>query len=327
MTGEKIDVLLLGPKKATIFDQLKDVFNLHCMVDAASPDALLASAGSRIRGIAISATTAKADADLLAKLPRLEVVSTFGVGYDHVAYKWAAEHRIVVTNTPEVLNEEVADTALGLLLCTVRELAAADRLVRSGKWPERYYRLTPGTLRNATVGLIGMGRIGQAIARRLDAFLVKVVYHSRNPQPGVPYQHYPDLIAMARDVDVLLAIVPGGPSTKNLINRAVLDALGPEGFVINMARGTVVDEPELVKALQEKRIMGAGLDVYWDEPNAPKELFGLDNVVLLPHVGSASVATRRAMEQLVVDNILAWAGGKPLLTPVPETPWPPQKRT
>ena len=324
--ADKAEVLLLGPKKPTIVNQLGPIFNLHCMVDAADRNALVAGVGSRIRGIAVSATTEKVDADLMAKLPRLEIVSTFGVGYDHVAAKWAGEHGIAVTNTPDVLNEEVADTALGLLLCTVRELCAAERLVRSGKWPERYHRLTPGSLRNATVGLIGMGRIGQAIARRLDAFQVKVVYHSRRPQQGVAYQYYPDLIAMARDVDVLLAIVPGGASTKNLINRAVLDALGPEGFVINMARGTVVDEPELVKALQEKRIMGAGLDVYWNEPHAPKELFELDNVVLFPHVGSASVATRQAMDQLVVDNLKAWGEGKAPLTPVPDAPWPPQKR-
>ena len=225
-----------------------------------------------------------------------------------------------------MLNEEVADTALGLLLCTVRELPQAERFLRAGKWLEKGYRLTPASLRDATVGLVGMGRIGQAIARRLEAFQVKVVYHSRNPQSGVAYKHYPDLVAMARDVDILLAIVPGGPTTQNMINATVLDALGPEGIFINMARGSVVDEAALIKALQERRILSAGLDVYPKEPEVSKDLIALDNVVLFPHLGSASVATRRAMDQLVVDNLLAWGAGKAPLTPVPETPWPPRKK-
>jgi lactate dehydrogenase-like 2-hydroxyacid dehydrogenase len=225
-----------------------------------------------------------------------------------------------------VLTEEVADTALGLLLCTVREFPQAERYLRAGKWLRKGYRLTPATLRNRTVGLVGMGAIGQAIARRLEACKVPVVYHSRRPRADVPYRHYPDLIAMARDVDILLVIVPGGPSTQNMINAPVLDALGPDGIFINMARGSVVDEPALIKALQEKRILSAGLDVYANEPQVPKELIEMENVVLFPHLGSASEATRRAMDQMVVDNLLAWGAGKPPLTPVPETPWPPKKR-
>jgi lactate dehydrogenase-like 2-hydroxyacid dehydrogenase len=261
----------------------------------------------------------------MARLPKLEIVSTFAVGYDHVDAKWAGEHGVVVTNTPGVLTEEVADTALGLLLCTVREFPQAERFLRAGKWLERGYRLTPATLRDRTVGLVGMGNIGQAIARRLDAFEVPVVYHTRRPRAGVPYRHYPDLLAMARDVDILLVIVPGGRETENLITAQVLDALGPDGIFINMARGSVVDEPALIKALQEKRILSAGLDVYASEPDVPKELIAMDNVVLFPHLGSATVATRRAMDQLVVDNLLAWGAGKPPLTPVPETPWPSKK--
>jgi lactate dehydrogenase-like 2-hydroxyacid dehydrogenase len=326
MAGEKADVLLLGPKKAPMVDQLSAAFNLHMVAEAKDFDAFDAALAPRIRAIAISATTEKVPAALMARLPRLEIVSTFGVGYDHIETKWAGEHGITVTNTPGVLNEEVADTALGLLLCTVRELPQAERFLRAGKWLEKGYRLTPASLRDATVGLVGMGRIGQAIARRLEAFQVKVVYHSRNPQSGVMYKHYPDLVAMARDVDILLTIVPGGPATQNMINAAVLDALGPEGIFINMARGSVVDEPALIKALQERRILSAGLDVYPKEPEVSKELIALDNVVLLPHLGSASVATRRAMDQLVVDNLLAWDAGKPPLTPVPETPWPPKKK-
>jgi lactate dehydrogenase-like 2-hydroxyacid dehydrogenase len=304
---------------------LSAAFDLHMAADAADFDSFIAGVAPRIRGIALSVTSERAPGALMAKMPRLEIVSTFGVGYDHVEVAWAAAHGVTVTNTPDVLNEEVADTALGLLLCTVRELPQAERYLRAGKWLEKGYRLTPATLRGATVGLVGMGRIGQAIARRLDAFQVTVVYHSRRPQSGVPYKHYPNLVEMARDVDVLLAIVPGGPTTANMINAEVLDALGPEGIFINMARGSVVDDAALIKALQQKKILSAGLDVYRNEPEVPKELIALDNVVLLPHLGSASVATRRAMDQLVVDNLLAWGSGKPPLTPVPETPWPPKK--
>jgi lactate dehydrogenase-like 2-hydroxyacid dehydrogenase len=225
-----------------------------------------------------------------------------------------------------VLTEEVADTALGLLLCTVREFPQAERHLRAGKWPQKNYPLSKATLRDRTVGMVGMGRIGQAIARRLDAMHVPIVYHSRRPAAGVSYRHYPKLIDMARDVDVLMVITPGGAETKNLINAGVLRALGPNGILINMSRGSVVDEPALIKALQDKTILSAGLDVFAREPEVPAELLAMDHVVLFPHVGSASVATRERMDQLVVDNLLAWAAGKPPLTPVPETPWPPKQQ-
>ena len=262
MAADKADVLLIGPKKPVIVEGLSPAFNLHILADASEPDAFLSAHAPRVRALAVSASTEIIDAPLMARFPQLEIVSTFAVGYDHVDARWAGQHGITVTNTPGVLNEEVADTALGLLLCTVREFPQAERFLRAGKWQERGYRLTPATLRNATVGLVGMGRIGQAIARRLDAFQVTVVYHSRRPQPQVSYRHYPDLIDMARDVDVLLVIVPGGAATQNMINADVLDALGPEGIFVNMARGSVVDEPALIKALQDRRILAAGLDVY-----------------------------------------------------------------
>jgi len=323
--AEKTDVLLIGPKKPVIYDGLRAVFDVHAMADAKDPDALVKELAPRVRAIACTVSTERVDGALMARLPRLEIVSTFAVGYDHIDSKWAGGHGVTVTNTPDVLTEEVADTALGLLLCTVRELPQAERYLRAGKWLERDYRLTPATLRDRTVGLIGMGRIGQAIARRLDGFKVPVVYHSRRPQPGVAYRHYPDLTAMARDVDILLVIVPGGQATRHMITAPVLEALGPDGIFINMARGSVIDEAVLIKALQDKTIMTAGLDVYANEPKVPQELLAMENVVLFPHVGSATVATRRAMEQLVVDNLLAWAAGKSPLTPVPETPWPPRK--
>jgi lactate dehydrogenase-like 2-hydroxyacid dehydrogenase len=187
------------------------------------------------------------------------------------------------------------------------------------------YRLTPATLRDRTVGIVGMGRIGKAIARRLEAFGVPVVYHSRNPQTGVTYKYYSKLVDMARDVDTLMVIVPGGAATKNLIDAEVLKALGPNGILINMARGSVVDEQALIQALKDRTIMSAGLDVFVNEPQVPQELIDMDHIVLFPHLGSASVATRRAMDQLVVDNLTSWFSGKGPLTPVPETPYPPKK--
>ena len=288
-------------------------------------DAFLKELGDKIRAMAVAYTANKVDGAFLQHFPKLEQISSFGVGYDHIDAKWAGEHGIVVTNTPDVLNEEVADTALGLLLCTVREFPQADRYVRAGKWPSAHYPLSKATLRNRTVGMVGMGRIGKAIARRLEAFGVPVVYHSRNPQAGVTYKYYPKLLDMARDVDTLMVIVPGGASTQNMINAEVLKALGPNGIVINMARGSVIDEPALIEALKNRTIYSAGLDVFAKEPHVPKELLEMDHVVLLPHLGSASEATRAAMDQLVVDNILAWAAGKPPLTPVAETPYPPKR--
>jgi lactate dehydrogenase-like 2-hydroxyacid dehydrogenase len=321
MAGEKPDVLLIGAKKPVMVKGLEPKVTLHYLVDAKDPDAFLKSVADKVRAIAIAYTANKLDAAFMQKLPKLEQISSFGVGYDHIDATWAGQHGIVVTNTPEVLNEEVADTAIGLLLNTVREFPQAERYLRAGKWASQgHYPLTKATLRNRTVGMVGMGRIGKAIAKRLDAFGVPVVYHSRNPQKGLNYKYYPKLLDMARDVDTLMVIVPGGANTNNMINAEVLNALGPNGVLINMARGSVVDEPALIEALKNRTIYSAGLDVFAKEPHVPKELLDMDHVVLFPHLGSSTEVTRAAMDQLVVDNILAWAAGKPPLTPVPETP-------
>jgi len=320
MDAKRKEVLLLGPLKPVVVNGLEAGCTLHKVAAANDRDAFMA-AHTDVRAIACSATTERVPGDLMARFPKLQIVSSFGVGYDHMDVKWAAGHGVILTNTPNVLTEEVADTALGLLLCTVREFPQAERYLRAGKWREKDYPLTKASLRNRTVGLVGMGAIGQAIARRLDAMQAPVVYHTRKPRRELPYRHYPNLVGMARDVDILLAIVPGGAGTRNMINAEVLDALGPDGILINMARGSVVDEPALIKALKEKRIMSAGLDVYAKEPDVPQELIAMENVVLFPHLGSASVFTRERMDQLIVDNILAWAAGKPPLTPVAETPW------
>jgi lactate dehydrogenase-like 2-hydroxyacid dehydrogenase len=327
MAAEKTDVLLIGPPKPVIVNGLAGPFNLIKLSDAKDAEKLLAETAPRVRAMAVSGTEQRVNGAFMTRFPKLEIVSSFGVGYDHVDADWAGKHGITVTNTPDVLTEEVADTALGLLLCTVREFPQAERYVRAGKWAQKGYPLSRATLRNRTVGMVGLGRIGQAIARRLEAMHVPVVYHSRRPAAGVSYRHYPKLIDMARDVDVLLVITPGGAETKNLINAEVLAALGPTGILINMARGSVVDEAALIRALQDKTILSAGLDVYVREPEVPPELIAMDHVVLFPHLGSASVATREKMDQLVVDNLLAWAAGKAPLTPVAETPWPPKKRS
>jgi lactate dehydrogenase-like 2-hydroxyacid dehydrogenase len=319
MAANKNEVVLVGPSKPVIATGLKG-FTLHVLAAGTSRETFLAS-HAHARAMVVTAAPQRLDDTWLARFPELEIISSFGVGYDHIDATAAAKRGIIVTNTPAVLTEEVADTALGLLLCTVREFPQADRFVRTGKWMEKGYPLSKATLRNRTVGIVGMGAIGQAIARRLEACRVPVVYHTRAPRRELAYRHYPSLVDMARAVDILLVIVPGGPSTQNMINAEVLDALGPGGILINMARGSVVDQPALIKALKEKRIMSAGLDVYVKEPEVPQELIAMENVVLFPHLGSASVFTREKMDQLVVDNILAWAAGKPPLTPVPETPW------
>ena len=326
MAAEKADVLLIGPPKPVIVNRLSGTFNLVRFPDAQHRDKFFAENAPGVRAMAVAATEERVDGPFMTRFPRLEIVSSFGVGYDHVDAAWAGAHGITVTNTPDVLTEEVADTALGLLLCTAREFVQAECYVRAGKWPQKNYPLSKATLRDRTVGMVGMGRIGQAIARRLTAMQVPVVYHSRRPAAGLSYRYYPNLIDMARDVDVLMVITPGGAETKNLINAEVLSALGPDGILINMARGSVVDEPALIKALHEKTILSAGLDVFAREPEVPSELIAMDHVVLFPHLGSASVATREKMDQLVVDNLLAWGAGKPPLTPVPETPWPPKQR-
>jgi len=316
----KPGILVYGPKKPLIERGLAERFNVHIFQNSDDLAKLSADEVNNIRGMAIT-NLVKADSAMLARFPKLEMVASFGVGYDHVDFRYAAEHNIVVTHTPDVLTDEVADTAIGLLIATLREFINADRYVREGRWAKQSYHLSPGSLRDRTVGIVGMGRIGQAIAKRLDAFGVPIVYHSRNPAAGVSYKHYPNLIEMAKAVDTMIAITPGGASTLKMINAEVLKALGPRGVFINVARGSVVDEEALIAALKDGTIMAAGLDVFAHEPNVPEAFWSMSNVVLLPHIASASVATRNAMDQLVVDNLLNWFSGKPALTPVPETPF------
>jgi lactate dehydrogenase-like 2-hydroxyacid dehydrogenase len=320
VSSEKIDLVVHGPIKPIVTNGFPDQFVLHQFETTGDLERLTPEVAARVRGLAITYNTVRGDARTLARFPKLEIVASFGVGYDHVDAAYARDHSIMVTNTPDVLTEEVADIAMGLLITTLREFIKADKYLRSGLWQTQQFPLSVGSLRDRKVGMVGMGRIGQAIARRLDASKVPVVYHTRNPAPGVSYKHYPDLIEMAKVVDTLVIIVPGGPATTKMINADVMKALGPRGVIINVARGTVVDEQAMIAALKSGTILAAGLDVFEREPNVPDELKAMQNVVLLPHIGSASVVTRNAMDQLVVDNLKAWFAGKPPLTPVAETP-------
>lgn len=267
-----------------------------------------------IRGVA---SHTKIDQQFIDALPNLEIIANYGVGYDAVDAAYARTKNIVVTNTPDVLNEEVADLTLGLLLSVVREIPKAAAFVREGRWKTEDYPLSRLTLRNRRVGIYGMGRIGRCIARRVEAFGLPVAYHSRRPAEGVAYDYFPSLLELAGAVDVLISIVPGGPSTANSVNAEVLAALGPEGVFINVGRGTVVDENALINALRTGAIAAAGLDVLVDEPNVSEELLAVDNLTILPHIGSASVNTRIAMADLVAQNVIAWFQTGAAITPVP----------
>jgi lactate dehydrogenase-like 2-hydroxyacid dehydrogenase len=317
----KADVLMLAPMLPLVIEKLSDAFTLHRLWEAPDREAFLREVGPRIRGIAVGGGGhLPVGAALYDSLPNLEILSSFGVGYDHIDAQEAGRRGIVVTNTPGVLDDEVADLAIGLLLATIRQLPQSDRYLRQGRWLEKPYPLTT-TLRGRTVGILGLGRIGKAIAKRIEAFGVPVMYHGRSEQAGVPHRYFPTLVGLAEAVDVLIVIAPGGAGTKHIVNAEVLQALGPNGILINVARGSLVDEKALVEALRNRTILSAGLDVFEDEPRVPQDLIDIEHTVLLPHVGSATVHTRNAMGQLVVDNLTSWFAGKGPLTPVQETPY------
>lgn len=311
-------ILMPAPMPADVMAGLAERFMLHRLWQQPDPDAFLASVAPSIRGLATNTLAGAIDASWFDRLPALEIVSSFGVGYDRVDAVAAAARGIVVTNTPGVLDEEVADLAIGLLLATLRRIPQADRFVREGRWPAGHFPLSP-TLRGRRVGILGLGAIGKMVARRLEGFGVEIGYHGRSRQTGVVYEYYASPVALAARSDVLVVVVPGGAATRHLVDAGVLVALGPDGVLVNVARGSVVDEAALIEALRTGTIGGAGLDVFEDEPNVPAALIEMGNVVLLPHIASASHATRAAMGRLVADNLIAWFDGQPAVTPVPET--------
>jgi lactate dehydrogenase-like 2-hydroxyacid dehydrogenase len=309
-----VEILSTGWFYQPAYESMERDFTVHKLWQAKDGDALLAEVGGRIRGIQAMPAN-KTTAELMDALPKLEIISCFGVGVDGVDLEAAKKRGLTVTNTPDVLNECVADLAMGLTLATMRRISLGDRFVRAGSWLKGEFALTQ-KVGGKTMGILGYGRIGKAIAKRAEAFGMTIAYHGRHRQDGVAHKYYANLTEMARDCDVLLAICPGGAATRHLVNAEVLKALGPAGTLINVARGSVVDEQALVKALAEGSLGAAGLDVYESEPRVPEALFGMDQVVLQPHVDSATHETRMAMGNLTVDNLRAHFAGKPPLTPV-----------
>ncbi|MES1928075.1 D-isomer specific 2-hydroxyacid dehydrogenase [Salinisphaera dokdonensis CL-ES53] len=297
-----------------VLGQLESAFTVHVLpTQESEAETMLRDVGPRIRGLATNAVQAPPVA-VLDVLPNLEVIASSGIGTDALNADYAHGRGIVVANTPDVLSEDVADAGIMLMLAVSRQLLHADRNVRDGLWLKG---LSLGhRVNNKRLGIVGLGRIGRAIARRAEAFDMVIAYHQRRADHELPYRYYDDVAALAADSDFLMVVVPGGPATENMIDRRVLDALGPQGVLINVGRGSTVDEPALVAALAEGRIRGAGLDVLADEPNVPEALCTMDQVVLAPHYASGTVETRLAMGQLVVDNLRAHFRGDPLLTPV-----------
>ena len=318
MTNTLRDITILVPGRL-LDHAVKRVDKTFTMIRLDDADPALVDARMRgsVRGLASMTGISAAFMDAL---PKLEIIANMGVGYDAVDAKHAGAKGIMVTNTPDVLTEEVADTTLGLLLNTVRELPRAEQWLRQGRWvKEGGYPLTPATLRGRRVGIFGMGRIGLAIARRIEAFGLPIAYHNRRKVEGVRYAYHPTLLGLAEAVDTLISVAPASPSTDRAVNAEILKALGPNGVFVNIGRGSTVDETALIAALKDGTIRAAGLDVFADEPRVPQALIDVPNASLLPHVGSASVHTRNAMGDLVVDNLISWFSGKGPLTAVPET--------
>jgi lactate dehydrogenase-like 2-hydroxyacid dehydrogenase len=308
------EILVNSKLHQPTLDALDQRFQTHHLWQASDRPALLQGLGERVRAVASSGGT-PLGADLLAALPKLELVACFGVGVDAIDLNLCAARGIRVTNTPDVLSDEVADLTIGLVLATMRRIVTADRYVRAGHWLKAPFPLNRAVT-GKTLGILGLGRIGREIAARAEALKMRIAYHSRRPVADVAYAYHPTARDLAAASDVLVVITPGGPETQHIVDAGVLDALGRDGVLINVARGSCVDQDALVSALLEGRIAGAGLDVFADEPRVPEALFALDTVVLQPHQASGTIETRAAMGKLVIDNLVAWSEGKPLLTPV-----------
>lgn len=310
----KIDLLAVTPLSPLLAPQLQDQFETHCL--ASLDPAAFAAVAPRIRALT-GGGESRVTAELIGQLPALDVIAIMGVGYDGVDVAAAKARGIMVTHTPDVLNDDVADLALALMLAFSRQLVRADAFVRSGEWAQAPLALGR-KMSGARLGLVGIGRIGQGIARRAAAFGMTVAYTARNPRPQLPHAYHPDAASLAAASDYLVVITPGGAATHKLIDAKVLHALGPEGVLVNVARGSVVDEAALIEALENRAIGGAALDVFENEPCVSPRLGELPNVVLSPHIGSATVATRQAMADLVVANLRAHFAAQKVPTPVPE---------
>lgn len=307
-------IVAFGPLYPYLDAELERRFTVH----AVPADADLAALSPAIRAARalVSFGSVGAPAAIMDALPALELVALFSVGYDKVDIDHARAKGIRVTNTPHVLTDDVADLAVGLLYATVRSIAANDRLVRTGAWAQGRKPALSARVTGSRIGILGLGRIGRAIAWRLERQAGEILYHNRREAADAPYRYVADAIDLARQSDALIVATSGGPEAARLVDAAMLDALGPQGVIVNISRGSVIDEDALVAALAERRIAGAGLDVFAHEPHVPQALLGMDHVVLQPHQGSATVHTRQAMADLVLANLDAWFAGAPLLTPV-----------
>lgn len=310
----KPEILQIVPMLPEVEAALGDAYRVHRYFEAADRAVLLAEVGEAVRAVATDGH-AGVPADVMAACPNLGIAASYGVGYDAIDIPACKARGIRVSNTPDVLNDAVAEITIGLMIALCRRIPQADAYVREGRWPSGTFELT-GELAGAHAGILGLGRIGKEIARRLQAMKMRVSYHGRREQPYEPYTYYADLEEMARDVDWLVVIAPGSAETKGIVSRRVLEALGPDGAVCNVARGSLVDEAAMVELLADGRLGGAALDVFEAEPTVPEALWTLPNVVLSPHQGSATHKTRRAMGDLVVRNLAAFFAGDPLLTPV-----------
>jgi hydroxypyruvate reductase len=310
----KPDVLIVESMMPETEAQLDDAYQVHRLYNAPDRAALLKEAGPVVRGIATGGRLG-ASGDIIDGLPKLEIIAINGVGTDAVDLERCRARGIRVTTTPDVLTEDVADLALGLMIAVSRRICAADRFVRAGRWPTGHMGLS-ASVHGKRLGIFGLGHIGRAVARRAEAFGMPIAYTERHQAADNAYRFVPELVALAEDSDFLVLAASATAETRNIVNRAVMDALGPSGVLINVSRGSVVDEDALVAALSEKRLGGAGLDVFAHEPNAPEALWSMDNVVLMPHQASATIETRRAMADLVLGNLAAHFAGREPLTPV-----------
>jgi lactate dehydrogenase-like 2-hydroxyacid dehydrogenase len=310
----KPEIIITARGHAGTMSTLQSEFTTYLLSEAPDRNAFLKQHAPKVRGLA-SFGPMPVDGKLMDALPKLEIISNFGVGVDAINLDDAKKRKIIVTNTPDVLNDCVADTALALVLNTVRKFPQSEAYLRGGNWASRGpYPLTT-SVTGRTLGILGLGRIGEAIAKRAIACDMKIRYHNRTKK-DVSYPYDPDPVTLAKNCDVLMVVTPATAETNRIINAKVLDALGPQGYLVNIARGSVVDEPVLLRYLQERKIAGAGLDVFADEPRVPPEFFTLDNAVLFPHVGSATVETRKAMGDLQIENLRLHFAGKPVRTRV-----------
>ncbi|WP_417372562.1 2-hydroxyacid dehydrogenase [Glutamicibacter protophormiae] len=309
-------ILQVGPVNPAVAQSLSRKFGALELPDAGpAREALLEARGAQIR-VAVCSGRVGVDTELMLRLPRLEAIINFGVGYDATDIELARERGIAVSNTPDVLTNCVADTALGLYLNTLRSLPAAERFVRDGSWTSgQNFRLTKRAS-GTRVGILGLGRIGQAIAVRLQAFGCEIHYHNRSEKQGAGYTYHSSAVSLAAATDVLMIAAAGGPHSAGLVDREVIEAVGPQGFIINIARGSVIDETALLEALRSGAVAGAGLDVFANEPHLPPGLLELENVVLLPHVGSGTIETRRDMAALTLENLRSYLTDRTLLTPI-----------